>query len=373
MSQLFTGSNLLFASGYGMLWWRHFIRARKSVRNINTVFPPKQESNHISWQHLADQLAIIVPARNEEKNLSTLLKSLYPLKKIGTTIIVVDDQSTDRTHDIARELGFEVIKSSSKPEGWSGKNWACHQGAHHLNQIHFSGKYILFTDADTSHHPEHYPKALSWFSQHSAALMTCRPYHRNPTAWEKALGPFYSMIQLITDSKQTLPSKERFFSIGQFLLFDKDYYWASEGHLKIKNVLAEDLALAKECFSRGQTFLVYPLTDLYSTRMYATPQEFFSGWQRNFRLGMKYSSPKTWIETILVVGATLGHWTWIHYALLTLFFVRDQRDNGRFSTIGAFLYPINMGLFIFISLCARVSNSLKLGLRWKARRYSTDT
>lgn len=372
MSPFFSVSNLFFLVGFSLLLWRSLTRERGALKKESELFPLKKESNHVSWEHIADQLAIIIPARNEEASLPTLLGSLKPLKKFGTTIIVVDDQSTDRTAEISRELGFEVLSTSSKPEGWSGKNWACHQGAHYLNQIHYQGKYILFTDADTSHRPENYPKALAWFSLHQASLMTARPFHRNPSRWETLLGPFYSLVQFITDARQTHPRPERFFSIGQFLLFEKEYYWQSQGHFKCKNLLAEDLALAKECFYQDKTFIVYPLADLYTTRMYSSPQEFFSGWQRNFRLGMKYSSPQTWMETILIIGIAMGGWQWLRYLLMVGYFAWDQKKNGRFSLFGAFLYPLSLSAFILISLSARVSNSLKLSLRWKARRYSTE-
>jgi 4,4'-diaponeurosporenoate glycosyltransferase len=44
-------------------------------------------------------------------------------------IIVVDDGSTDRTAELARQFGATVIPSQPVPEGWRGKTWACHQGA----------------------------------------------------------------------------------------------------------------------------------------------------------------------------------------------------------------------------------------------------
>jgi glycosyltransferase involved in cell wall biosynthesis len=74
-------------------------------------------------------VSVIIPARNEEHNLPTLLRSLatQPLKP--HEIIVVDDGSTDRTAELARQLGAMVVASKPLPEGWRGKTWACHQGA----------------------------------------------------------------------------------------------------------------------------------------------------------------------------------------------------------------------------------------------------
>ena len=74
-------------------------------------------------------VSVIVPARNEERNLPTLLRSLAEQSVKPREVVVVDDGSTDRTAEIARQCGATVIASQPLPEGWRGKTWACHQGA----------------------------------------------------------------------------------------------------------------------------------------------------------------------------------------------------------------------------------------------------
>jgi len=91
-------------------------------------------------------ISVLIPARNEERNIknciSSLLKQSYPRLEI----IVLDDNSLDRTYRIARKLSclskkLKVIKGKKLPPGWNGKNWACHQ----LSQI-AKGEWFLFTD-----------------------------------------------------------------------------------------------------------------------------------------------------------------------------------------------------------------------------------
>ena len=91
-----------------------------------------------------DQLSIIIPARNEEQNLPTLLDSITSQIVHPREIIVVDDSSTDRTAEIARKQGATVVVSQPLPDGWRGKTWACHQGAQAA-----TGEKLLFLDADT--------------------------------------------------------------------------------------------------------------------------------------------------------------------------------------------------------------------------------
>ena len=94
-------------------------------------------------------LSIVVPARNEASNLKKLLPSLlntsYPGEK---ELVVVDDCSTDETAQIAQSYDLRLVRLSHLPDGWSGKTHACHRGA-----LAATGDWLLFTDADTVHHP----------------------------------------------------------------------------------------------------------------------------------------------------------------------------------------------------------------------------
>src|SRR5262249_35492885 len=96
-------------------------------------------------------VSIIVPARNEERALATLLRSLLVQEYPNIEIVVVDDASTDATCRIAAEFAqadsrVRVLQGSSPALGWTGKNYACYQGAQAA-----SGEWLLFTDADTEH------------------------------------------------------------------------------------------------------------------------------------------------------------------------------------------------------------------------------
>ena len=151
------------------------------------------------------ELLVIIPCRNEAFNLPNLLSSFIESKKAGLQILVVDDQSTDETASIAKKFGADVCVTSNRPEGWSGKNWACHQGYEYSRKIGLNYKYILFTDADTIHSNLGLINAISWLNTQSADLLTARPYHRNPSFWEQLMGPFYLLILLITNAKEMRP------------------------------------------------------------------------------------------------------------------------------------------------------------------------
>lgn len=105
-------------------------------------------------------ISILIPARNEERNIrrcvGSLLKQNYP----NFEIIVLDDDSSDRTAEIVVKLSrnyerIGIVKGEKLPPGWNGKNWACHQ----LSGL-AKGEWFLFTDADTTHKPHSVPEAL---------------------------------------------------------------------------------------------------------------------------------------------------------------------------------------------------------------------
>src|SRR5207245_3859047 len=113
-------------------------------------------------------VSIIVPARDEEACLGTCLESLVAQTGITFEIIVVDDDSSDRTAEIARSFpGVDVIQAGPLPDGWTGKNNAMAAGAKVAK-----GKWLLFTDADTIHKSGSLARAVAETEQHGAALLS---------------------------------------------------------------------------------------------------------------------------------------------------------------------------------------------------------
>ena len=87
---------------------------------------------------------VVIPARNEEGVVGDAVKSFPP-----DTVIVVDDRSTDRTAEEAREAGAGVLEAPPLAKGALGKANACMAGARIL-----TSRWILFADADTRYQKE---------------------------------------------------------------------------------------------------------------------------------------------------------------------------------------------------------------------------
>src|SRR5215469_7397814 len=139
-------------------------------------------------------VSVIVPARNEEACLGACLESLVKQSRIDFEVIVVDDGSTDRTAEIAKSFKADsevqsrprvtVIPAPLLPPGWTGKNNAMSAGAKVA-----TGRWLLFTDADTVHQPGSLRRAVAEAEQHAAALLSYSPEQEVRGVWEKAVMP----------------------------------------------------------------------------------------------------------------------------------------------------------------------------------------
>ena len=94
-------------------------------------------------------LSILIPARNEEANIEKCINSIDLSNALIKEVIVLDDGSKDNTWEILKKMSSSMVKLNSikgkkKPEGWSGKSFACYQLSKYA-----SSDWMLFIDADT--------------------------------------------------------------------------------------------------------------------------------------------------------------------------------------------------------------------------------
>ena len=94
-----------------------------------------------------DMITAIVPARDEETVIAACVESLAKQPEIAE-ILVVNDQSRDRTAAVVRQLaarfpGLQLLEAQEPPQGWVGKNNSLMLGARRADS-----DWLLFVDAD---------------------------------------------------------------------------------------------------------------------------------------------------------------------------------------------------------------------------------
>jgi hypothetical protein len=228
------------------------------------------------------EVSIIVPARNEEAALGACLQSLLAQTRVRLEIIVVDDNSTDRTREIAESSpGVKVIAASQLLSGWTGKNNALVCGAKHAR-----GQWLLFTDADTVHLPGSLQRALDEAKQQGAALLSYSPEQEVCTFWEKAIMPviFAELARTYSPSRVSDPNSAAAAANGQYLLVSREAYDSIGGHASVAASLLEDVALAQAVKQSGRRIYFRYGGDAVRTRMYRSFAQLREGWTKNLAL-----------------------------------------------------------------------------------------
>src|SRR5271169_6585928 len=230
----------------------------------------------------APLVSVIIPARNEEASLGGCLESLVTQTGVPFEIIVVDDHSIDRTHEIAASFpNVRVIEAGPLPTGWTGKNNAVTTGARQAR-----GQWLLFTDADTVHLPGSIAHAVAEAGQNAAELLSYSPEQIAVTFWEMATLPvvFAELARQYSPSEVSDPASTLAAANGQYILIRRDTCDAVGGHAAIAANILEDVALARAVKSSGRKIRFRYGANAVRTRMYRNYRQLRDGWTKNLAL-----------------------------------------------------------------------------------------
>lgn len=137
-----------------VLTWAYLALARGGFWRLEHPGPAPREKEEFRGGVVA-----IVPARNEAELIGPVITSLLN-QSVAMPVLLLDDESTDGTADVARRAAEKagksdalmVIQSKPLPPGWTGKLWAMHQAIQLARTLHPA--WLLLTDADVQHGPE---------------------------------------------------------------------------------------------------------------------------------------------------------------------------------------------------------------------------
>jgi chlorobactene glucosyltransferase len=239
-------------------------------------------------------ISIIIPARNEQATIETVVRSIVASDYRPFELLVVDDRSTDQTTAIAERLAatdprVRLVRGAPLPEGWYGKPWACEQGFRAA-----SGELLLFTDADTRHAPELMGRAAAALRREHADLMTVAPHQRCVSFWERVVMPQIWLLLGLRYHPRRVNRARRprdVIANGQFILTTRAAYVAVGGHGAVRDEVAEDLALAQAYLRAGRRLHFAFAERLMETRMYQDLPQIIEGWSKNVYLGGRRSFP----------------------------------------------------------------------------------
>jgi chlorobactene glucosyltransferase len=334
-------------------------------------------------------VSVLVPARNEARNIRRCLRSLlaqdYPLLEV----LVLDDDSTDATADIVAEMIQEdprlrLVRGQTLPQGWMGKNFACHQ----LAQL-ARGDWLLFTDADTHHHSDALAWAIEAAQQNRADLLSLIPRTVTHTLGEKLILPMIPFgllgcFPLALGRRLRMPSLAM--ALGPFMLFRREAYHRIGGHQAVQGEIAEDVVLARQVRRASGQVVLVDGSEQVDVHFYRGFWESWHGLAKSAFAALEYRLLPTllmvsfygflflWPVFLLLAGLLEGRMG-DPSARLALFMV--FLNSGLWYTVAsrfrlprsiAILYPLTILITILITL-----DSVRLavfgGIGWKERVY----
>lgn len=228
------------------------------------------------------RVSVIIPARDEEASIARAVRSVAAQEGV-LEILVVDDQSQDRTGEILAELQREIpllraIRIQSLPEGWVGKSHALWKAASEAR-----GEWLLFADADTEHRSGSLATLLARAESEQAALLSVSPGQRTETWWEKAVIPlvYVHLARLYRFEEVSDPRSPAAAANGQYLLIRREAYERAGGHAAVRDAILEDVELARRVKTAGGRLVFLPGAAWVETRMYQNFAALWRGWKKN--------------------------------------------------------------------------------------------
>ena len=329
------------------------------------------------------KISVIIPARNEEKTLPILLGSLSTQSYKPYEVIVVNDQSTDATEDIAKKYGVRVINIDNLPEDWLGKPWACFTGANNS-----SGNILIFLDADTFLERDGLEKLLLNYIK-SQGVITVQPYHKIKKFYEN-FASYFNLI-LMGSMNVFTPLQRKLKPIGAFgpcLVCERKTYFKIDGHSSARGEIVEDLEIGKKFTKLKIPVFCFGGKGAINFRMYPDGiKSLINGFAKSFTIGARSSSILNLIMVILWIAGAFHPITLIIENIinlniielsvgLTFYFLYAVQlfwmiiRIGNFSLLVPICFPVFVLFFIVIFFWSVILTIFKLNNKWKDRNVN---
>ena len=327
-------------------------------------------------------VSVIIPARNEENNLPLLLEDLNKQTYPAYEIICIDDASEDATGKIALLYDATLISLNDKPEGWTGKSWACQRGADVA-----TGELLLFLDADVRLGPDGLRKLMQKYSDCDCTI-SVQPYHKTEKAYEQ-LSMLFNLVQLAANG--TAMSKPLSLGLyGPVILMSHSDYNKIGGHESVRKSIVEDMALGQQLKKEGLPYQLFiGDKDIYF-RMYGNGlRSLLQGWVKNQAAGAAKTPLHLflmvffWITSLtsvplhMIIFVSSGNMSWLAiYSLLYVVWISAlsvlTRKVGNFRPWAIVFYPISVLVLIGVFTVSIFKKAFGLSVIWKGREIAVE-
>ncbi len=342
---------------------------------------PFLKKKHTSKLHY--KLSIIIPARNEEKNIRLLLQDLMDQTAHIHEIICVDDGSTDGTYKVASSFGVNTILIKDKPSDWTGKAWACKTGSESV-----TGDILLFLDADVRLSTHGISNLINSYNQNKCVI-SVQPYHKTSQYYEQ-FSFFFNLIQISGNGTSMRWLQKNAGLYGPVILIDKDTYVSIDGHLAAQKSIVDDVALGKKLRQMGFSFKLFMGGKDISFRMYGSNfKSLFQGWTKNYATGASKApifvlglvflwvasctiSVISFIQSVISLNIINVLVTIGFYLCWVFELFRISYRIGSFKKTTILIFPLYLVFFILVFFISLFKKLFHKDVVWKDRKIKLD-
>jgi hopene-associated glycosyltransferase HpnB len=326
----------------------------------------------------------IIPARDEEATVAAAIGSLARQNYPGEFhIILVDDDSHDRTADFARAAAppsrLTVVGAAPVPPGWTGKLWALAEGVRHA--AHFQPEYLLFTDADIVHPPDNLACLVRRAQAGRYALVSYMATLRCRSFAERALVPAFVYFFFLLYPPRWIrdPRRQTAGAAGGCILLRHAALEKIGGLEAIRGELIDDCALAGAVKRHGGQVWLGVSPETLSLRDYRSLGEIGRMISRTAFTQLRYSAlllmgtllamafvfflPPALALAAAQPARSLGALAWL---LMSLAYLPALRYYRR-SPLWALFLPLVAAFYAGSTLHSAVSHWRGAGGLWKGR------
>ena len=271
--------------------WLYLFTARGGFWRIAAPVAPSRAA-------VGKLVCVVIPARNEESGIARTVDSLT---KQAAHIIVVNDHSSDRTAEIAREHGATVIEAGPLPAGWSGKLWAISEGLQRSALLAPDPDYLLFTDADIVHAPDNVAALVARAEAGQFDLVSLMVKLRCRSLAETLLIPAFLFFFFMLYPPLWIANRRRqtAAAAGGCILIRPSALKRLGGIAAIRGEIIDDCALARAVKRSGGRIWLAAASDTHSVRDYHTFGEIFAMISRTAFAQLRHSA-------LLLIMTALG-------------------------------------------------------------------
>jgi len=251
------------------------VAAISRIAKVATAAPPVRPT-----LTPVQSVSVVVPARDEAERIGPLLDRIVGAPGVSE-VIVVDDQSSDATADIARRAGATVISGEPLPDSWAGKAWALQQGI-----TAASSDWVVTLDADARPDPALPTAVVARAVAERLDLLTVGGRFECPTIGSRWLHPAMLTTLVYRFGPPGAPASrpERTMANGQCMAVPRAAFLTAGGMEPVRSEVVEDLALARHIAIDGHLVGFLDASELLTVRMFESFGDAWRGWGRSLAL-----------------------------------------------------------------------------------------